>query len=63
MRKLKSKEFLGVTKETYFDSKFLDQVTEDLFTLDAMLSGTVTKYNNIFPHQYKEQEVGIGMVS
>ena len=34
-RNFETKNFLGVTLETYFETKFLDQVTEDLVTLDS----------------------------
>ena len=32
---------MGVTHETFFETKFLDQVTEDLVTLDSSLGESV----------------------
>ena len=54
LRKFDKKDFLGVTERTYFETKFLDQVTEDLFTLDARFTAITEKYNNIFSEQHKE---------
>ena len=43
-------------QDTYFELKYLNEVTNDLLNLDARFSAITEKYNNIFSNQHKNKK-------